>query len=101
MSNCTVRIDHYPVAGPLVSLALATEQSNGQVSKLILDLTARAALTPTAREYFEANDLLPEVLSRAGLCESAEYVAISQVSASQSGGLYLYRLQLTFPVTAS
>jgi hypothetical protein len=92
-------IEKYPLASPLVEWSIATERVNARVSKITVDLLSRVILTPTAKAYFEANHLLPEVLSKAGLPEETSYSVLQQLSYAPAGAYYQYRLQLTIPTT--
>jgi hypothetical protein len=92
-------IEHYPLASPLVEFSIATELSNARISKILVDLLSRIILTPDSKTYFEANNLLPEVLSKAGLPEGTTYSVLQQLSYAPTGEYYQYRLQLTIPTT--
>lgn len=92
-------ISHYPLASPVVSLSMVTETSDGRITKILIDLTARMALLPNAVTYFTANNLLPEALSKAGLDESIAYSVIQQISYTQRNSYHYYKLQLTIPTS--
>lgn len=92
-------IEHYPLASPLVEMSIATELTNARVSKILVDLLSRIILTPDSKIYFETNNLLPEVLSKAGLSEDTTYSVFRQLSYAPAGEYYQYRLQLTIPTT--
>jgi hypothetical protein len=89
------RIEEYPLASPLVTMSLATEISEGAVSKILVDLVSLVVLAPTATAYFISNDLLPEVLSRAGLPETTTYATLTQLTYVVDGDCHRYRLQMT------
>jgi hypothetical protein len=92
-------IEQYPLASPLVSWSIATELTDDRVSKITVDLLSRIVLTPDSKTYFETNNLLPEVLSKAGLPETTTYSVLQQLSYATAGQYYKYRLQLTIPTT--
>lgn len=88
-------IFHSPLSSPIVSLSLASEVSEGRITKILIDLTSRIVLTPDSVTYFKVNNLLPEALSKAGLNEAIAYSVIQQLSYSSAGDYHYYRLQLT------
>lgn len=89
------RIEEYPLAGPLVGMSLVTEISEGAVSKILVDLVSLIVLTPTSTGFFTDNDLLPEVLSKAGLPDTTVYATLTQLTYVVDGVYHRYRLQMT------
>lgn len=58
-------------------------------------LVTREELLPTAVEYIEANNLTPEVISRAGLEEETQFSTITESSHTiASNGTHTYKMQL-------
>lgn len=92
-------IKTYPLASPLVEWSFATEVVDGRVSKITVDLLSRIVLTPSSTAYFTDNNLLPEVLSKAGLLETVTYSVLKELSYVPEGQYHKYRLLLTIPVT--
>lgn len=92
-------IEKYPLASPLVEWSFATELVNDRVSKITVDLLSRILLTPDSTTYFTANNLLPEVLSKAGLSEGTVYSVLKELSYTLAEYYHKYRLQLTISTT--
>jgi len=58
-------------------------------------LVTRQVLTPTAVAYIETQNLVPEIVSRAGLDEEIQFTTITEIShTTATDGTHTYRMQL-------
>lgn len=88
-------IDYHPTSNRLVQAALATELISGRVSKVKVWLKALIELTPTAVDFIQNNNLVPEFRSKAGIDEETEFSAYTQLSYEVEDVYHVYELQLT------
>ena len=72
-------VDQHPISSDLIQMTATAELSNGLPSLISVRLHTRSVLLPTAAEYLEAN-LLPEIISRAGLVSTITFSTIAESS---------------------
>lgn len=89
------RIEQSPLGSNLVSLSVATSLVDDVPKIIKVKLEAVETLLPSAKDYVEDNDMLPEIVSIAGLDETTEFSAITETSQSVLNGHYLYTLSMT------
>jgi len=87
-------IQFYPTSHRLVDAAIATQKVNNEVTKLTVWLRARIELLPTSIVFIEDNDLLPEIVSKAGMEEDLTFAAKTEESYTVEDGRHLYQLML-------
>ena len=88
-------VDQHPISSDLIQMTATTELSNGQPSIVVVKLLTRTVLLPTAAEYVEAN-LLPEIVSRAGLVDTIIFATIAESSYQEIDPRHhSYEMQLT------
>jgi hypothetical protein len=91
-----IRIDSYPISSGLVPLSITTQIVNSEPITLLVRLVSRTELLPTAKDFIEAENLLPEIVSRAGLVEETAFSSIVELSHTAAlDGTHLYQMQLS------
>ena len=86
-------VAYFPTSNQLVDMALVTGVVDGRITSINVWLRSLITLTPTAIAYVEANNLVPEIISKAGISEQTTFLSKSEVSATTEGDKYLYQLQ--------
>jgi hypothetical protein len=89
------RIDNYPISSGLVVLSITTAVINTAPATVVVTLVTREELLPTAVAYIEAQNLVPEIISRAGLDEEIQFTTVIEEShTTASNGNHTYKMQL-------
>lgn len=88
------QIEKQPIASGLVVLSITTSVINSSPATVMAWLVTRIELLPTAKDYIEAQNLVPEIVSRAGLDEEIIFTTIIEVDhTTASDGTHTYKMQ--------
>jgi len=89
------QIEKQPISSGLVVLSITTSVINSSPATVKVTLVAREELLPTSTDYITAQNMLPEIVSRAGLEEDVEFTTITEEShTTASNGNHIYKMQL-------
>ena len=89
------RIDKHPISSDIVVLSITTAVINSIPATVMTTVVTRIELLPTAKDYIEANNLVPEIVSRAGLDEEIVFTTITEVDhTTAADGTHTYKMQL-------
>ena len=89
------RIDNHPISSGLIVLSVTTAVINMTPATVVATLITREALLPTAVVYIQTENLVPEIISRAGLDEEIVFTTITEEShTTASNGNHTYKMQL-------
>jgi hypothetical protein len=88
------RIDNHPISSDLVPLSITTQVVNSSPLTVMSWLVTRELLLPTAKAYIVAQNLTPEIISRAGLDEETTFSAITEIThTAATDGSHTYKMQ--------
>jgi len=88
------RVDDYPIKSGIITMSAVASLVDGVPSTVTAWVVSMEELLPTAADFIQNNNLLPEITSRAGLNEETVYSAINQVSYSVVNDHHTYVLSL-------
>ena len=92
-------IDNYPISSGVVRMSIGTSTVDGEVATVHVKLLTLEELLPTSPTWVTANNLLPEIISRAALHEEATFSAINETAHTTQDAYHKY--ELTFDVASA
>lgn len=78
-----------------VSMAIATVLTAGVVTKILVTLKSVGPLLPSSTTFITNNNLIPEILVRAGLGEDEKFETLTELSTGTQGDLTVTEVELT------
>lgn len=85
-----------PLGHLVVEMSIGTVLTvSGAVSKILITLKSVGVLTPTSTQFIADNDLIPEILVRAGLAKDASFATLNETTSGTQGDLFIYKVELT------
>jgi len=87
-------IDRYPISSGVVRMSIGTTVVNGQVATIRVKLLAQEELLPSSTAWITANNLLPEIISRAALNEDTTFSTMLETAHTVQSVYHAYEIQL-------
>ena len=89
------RIDNHPISSDLIPLSITTQIVNSNPATVMVWLVTREELLPTAKDFIANQNLVPEIVSRAGLDEEIVFTTITEIThTAATDGSHTYKMQL-------
>ena len=92
-------IDNHPISSGVVRMVVGTSTVDGLVATIHVKMTTLEELLPTSVEWITANNLLPEIISRAALREETTFSAMTETAHTTQDAYHKY--EFTFDVAST
>lgn len=90
-----VSISENPLSNIVVEMSVGTVLTSGAVTKILVTLKSVNVLTPSSTQFITSNNLIPEILVKAGLPEDASFTTLNETSTGTQGDLFIVEVELT------
>jgi hypothetical protein len=79
----------------VVDMSVGTVLTAGVVTKILVTLKSAEALAPSSTQFITDNNLVPEILVKAGLPRDGSFTTLNETSSNTQGDLFVVEVELT------
>jgi hypothetical protein len=90
-----VSISENPLSNIVVEMSVGTVLIAGVVTKILITLKSVSVLTPSSTQFITDNNLIPEILVKAGLAKDESFTTLNETSTGTQGDLFVVEVELT------